>query len=291
MRKLTTAELELIVGADSCRWSSSEATSECTITVTTHVPPPPPPPPPPWNPPPPPPPPPPPSYPPGGSHPPPPPPPPCWHPPANNGGSGPNYNVIKANEGGVLQPYVPGGGAGACCSGSGVTLGGGIDLHGRTSAWLSGIGFGAPDVNRLGHYTPLVGTAAQNYLNANPLHFTQAQLDWVTSNAYNLWTNADAAAYAAAAPHGIPWGQLPSSVTTAIVDLSFNMSNGGASFAAAAPNLWNDLVTNNFQAMYNELKHFGGNATLNARASADGDLMHSALTDGSLPPAGQTMCP
>src|ERR1700722_195707 len=85
---------------------------------------------------------------------------------------GVDWDFIAAREGAMLNGYVPRDASGNPDAHSGVTIAVGFDLGGRTVASLQALGLDPTLVVLLTPYLGLRGTAAQNYVHANPLTIT-----------------------------------------------------------------------------------------------------------------------
>jgi GH24 family phage-related lysozyme (muramidase) len=188
-----------------------------------------------------------------------------------------DVNHVITNEGGVLDSvYVP-------RAGDGYTVGGGINVSAQSVQSLQNMGVDQATITALssviGVYPPNGSTTAPG------ITLTDAQAQAMTTAVMNSYFNSTGQSYSNACSFA-DFTDLPTQAQTAIADLAYKMG----SLATAAPNLWTQVTSGNWQAAVNNLMGINGqppfsssDATLNSRASADGKLIQQALTAGTLP--------
>jgi GH24 family phage-related lysozyme (muramidase) len=187
-----------------------------------------------------------------------------------------DQNYVIKNEGGVINSvYVP-------VPGDGYTVGAGINLSAQTSQGLLNMGADPATVNALssviGVYPPDGGTTAPG------ITLTTAQATSLSDVVMDSYFNTTGQDYSNACTFA-DFTDLPTQAQTAIADLQYNMG----ALSAAAPNLWSQVTSGQWQAAINNLEGINGQpafsnqTALNNRAIADGKLIQQALTAGTLP--------
>jgi len=190
---------------------------------------------------------------------------------------GVDWGFIAAREGAKLAGYVPLDGNGKPDANSGVTVAVGFDLGGRSISNLESLGLDQSLIGMLTPYLGLRGSAAQNFLNANPLMITAAQQDEIDAQAFNSYYNAVATGYNSASD-GIQFQSLAQGAQTAIVSVAYQY---GTNLAKATPNFWKQVVGCEWQAAYNNLMNFGDAYPSRRRLEA-AELL-AAINSGTLP--------
>lgn len=164
-----------------------------------------------------------------------------------------NYSFISELEGGAqLIGYVPD----VANSKSGVTIATGFDIGQRSRECLERMFKAQPQlIDKLLPYCEQHGEHAAMMLNLMPLNITQdeAQLidEYVKCESINLLAkkyNQHSA---------IKFEQLPEPMQTVIASVAFQYGN----LAKRCPNFWRTAITQNLQAMIDELVNFGDRYT------------------------------
>lgn len=136
------------------------------------------------------------------------------NPNCNNPTPSVDKTFISDNEGNQrLTAYVP-------SPNSGVTIATGIDLHGRTQASMTALGWPTDLINKVLPYTTQQGAAATAYITAHPLTITAQQADIMDSTVIGQTISNLTAAYNAATTF-TSFDALPANTQTAIADLAY----------------------------------------------------------------------
>ena len=199
-----------------------------------------------------------------------------------------NRSVIENHEGGIVtRPYVPG-------STSGVTIGGGVDLHAWMPSDLRGWGisdaemapfkpFMATGNNQFGP----VGAAATSALAANNFgSISQSLAERLTQGAEKTVLNRVANSFDQNSKISTPFFQLPSAVQTVVLDVAYkfgpNTQNQGTPrfFFEAA-------LRGDFNQAANELNEM---AKKDGRFADDAALLSVAISNGQVPSSASSSC-
>jgi hypothetical protein len=190
---------------------------------------------------------------------------------------GVDWGFIAAREGAKLNGYVPLDGNGNPAANSGVTIAVGFDLGGRSVSNLQSLGLDQSLIAILTPYLGLRGSAAQNFLTANPLTITSAQRDEIDAQAFSSYYSSVAANYNAASD-GVQFQSLAQGAQTAIVSVAYQY---GINLAKATPNFWRQVVGCEWQAAYNNLMNFGD--AYPSRRQLEAAELLTAINSGTLP--------
>lgn len=206
-----------------------------------------------------------------------------------------NDDVIVKNEGGsLLQGYVPRVRGGP--DHSGVTVAAGFDLGQHSTTDLRNLGLSKDLVEKLSPYLGLTGQEARDALVKSPLVISSDEATEINTAAFKSYfdqagrafnqtknnlaggrTNADVAMD----PDGnaMEFSKLPWQVQTAIADLWYNMGD----LRVAAPQLWNQVTTGDWEGAYQNLRNFTQiDTTLAARARGNAKLLRDAIDMGAI---------
>ncbi|WP_277965031.1 pesticin C-terminus-like muramidase [Pseudomonas sp. RIT-To-2] len=187
--------------------------------------------------------------------------------------NGVDYGFISTSEGGQkLNAYVP-------TASSGVTLGTGVDLHGRTQASMSALGWPQSLIDQLLPYTTVQGSAASTYLQSHPLSVSQANADIMDQSVLNAMISTVATNYNNASAIA-DFYQLPSGTQTAIFDLAYQY---GTNLASATPNFWNQITSGQWQQALDNLNNFGD--AYPTRRGREAQLLQADLNKYQMPSA------
>lgn len=206
--------------------------------------------------------------------------------PANNPLSGTNFSdvdktIISKHEGGDLSTAYP-----PPTPKSGVTVGIGVDLGQQTATGLANMGVSPSTISVLQPYLGLKDGTASQYLAAHPLTLTSTQDADLNNHVLPSYFNSLGASFDDTAPN-FDLSDLPWQAQTVLADLWYNMGN----LSAAAPNLWQQMTTGDWNAAYNNLMNFTNDpsSALYQRAQSDAALLKQAMDVGTLP--GMQRCP
>ncbi len=206
--------------------------------------------------------------------------------PAKTPTSGTNFSdvdksIISKNEGGDLSTAYP-----PPTPKSGVTVGIGVDLGQQTAAGLANMGVSPSTINVLTPYLGLTDGAASQRLTANGgLTLTSTQDADLNNHVLPYYFNSLGSSFNGTASFQL--GSLPWQAQTVLADLWYNMGN----LSVAAPHLWQQMTTGDWNAAYNNLMSFTSDpsSTLYHRAQSDAALLKQAMDVGTLP--GMQRCP
>ena len=181
-------------------------------------------------------------------------------------------NFLNNEEGGIrTSGYWPND------ANSGVTIGGGVDLAGRTEAELRGWGVPQSVIDILKPYFHYQGSAAQSYLSSHPLTLTQAQANDLTTRAQDAFTRIVATNYNN--DSGGNFYSLPSGAQTAIVSVAYQYGpNLGA--PDVTPAFWSQVTSGNWAAAVANLNNFGD--AYDSRRDREAALIAADLNAGRL---------
>lgn len=162
-----------------------------------------------------------------------------------------NYNFISELEGGAkLNGYVPD----AANSKSGVTIATGFDIGQCDEAALKYL---LPEfiANKLKRFCLLKGEQALKACKQNPLNINENEATIIDLCVKQQSTDYLVAAYNKHS--AIKFEQLPGPMQTVIASVAFQYGN----LAKRCPNFWRTAITQNTQAMIDELVNFGDRYT------------------------------
>ncbi|QTT91585.1 pesticin C-terminus-like muramidase [Pseudomonas chlororaphis] len=159
---------------------------------------------------------------------------------------------------------------------SGVTLGVGVDLGGKTAASLLNDGVPQSLVSILGEYTGLRGQQALNKLQQKPLVISEAQAKELTGIYFEIISSAVERRVNNAAGAG-KFRSIPFQTRTAIIDLSYQYSDN---LAARTPKTWGMIIGGDWKGLVQELNNFGD--AYPTRRKAEAKLIQSDIDMGLL---------
>ncbi|BDH45306.1 peptidase [Salmonella enterica subsp. enterica serovar Choleraesuis] len=184
-------------------------------------------------------------------------------------------DLIQAKEGFSTKEYVPKDINGRPSSSSGVTVGIGVDLGGKTTDSLAKDGITMQFINFLKPYLGLKGDNAQNFLNSHPLNLTTTQANDLSNNYINRFSSTVANNFNAASK--VKFSSIPLNTRTAIVSAAYQY---GTNLAKATPHYWTQVTTGQWQAAINNLNNFGDQWP--TRRKSEAELIKSDLSAGKL---------
>jgi hypothetical protein len=200
--------------------------------------------------------------------------------PAPPGGSV-DWDFIHQREaagGPSLSMYVPEDGQRHVLGRSGPTIAYGFDVGQRSPRDLQRLGLSQPVMDALIPYARRTGTAAQTYVKAHPLTLAQSDVDAIDQAVRNRMASDLAAKFDAASQVG-PFSGLPSHTQTAIADLYHQY--GWSDPARAAPNLWRQVTSGDWQGAYDNLQDF--HDIFPSRRKDEATLLKQDMDAGILP--------
>lgn len=156
-------------------------------------------------------------------------------------------SFLSANEGGQrLRAYVPDGDQ------SGITVGTGVDLAGRTQQSMTSLGWPQSLITQLLPYTTQRGQAARDYISANPLVISAENATLMDTSVFNDIVDDIARRFDAAASFA-DFDQLPPGTQTVIADMAYQY---GPNLRGETPNFWQQITTGDWQAALANLLDF-----------------------------------
>lgn len=197
---------------------------------------------------------------------------------SGNNFSNVNTKAIVTNEGGSqVNGYVPRAKGGS--DHSGVTIAGGFDLGQHNLAELRSLGLPEDITKQISQYVGLKGQAARDAITKAPLKITAAQAAQIDQAVLHDKLDAAGAAFNRQTKKAGAFSSLPWRAQTAIADLWYNMGD----LSKAAPNLWKQVTTGDWEGAYRNLKNFNTkDQTLARRAQKNAGLLRNAIDSGSL---------
>ncbi|MFO1145565.1 MAG: pesticin C-terminus-like muramidase [Rhodospirillales bacterium] len=200
---------------------------------------------------------------------------------------------LTAMEGSVSYGYVPthrsGASKGQAIGRSGVTIGIGCDLGGRSEDDLLRLGLPATLVGKLKPYLGKRRREAQQALAARPLQLSQAEAAVLSAAIAGEIFERLAARYDAAT-EGLPgarrFAQLPWQARTVIGSVAYQY---GDNLPRATPRFWTVALTQDWPALVRALESFGDAYTPRRRREAE--LLRSMLAEDGACAAGTAPSP
>lgn len=183
-------------------------------------------------------------------------------------------SFIQQNEGFSATGYVPKEN-GAISPTSGVTIGFGVDLGGKTETSLLSDGVPQSIADILAPYTQLKGQDAQNKLDQSPLTLTTDQANTVSEVYMNLIGSQVGQDYNAASSSS--FSSLPKGTRSAVVDLAYQYGTG---LSTATPSFWGDITSQNWASAVSELNNF--HDSYPTRRQSEANLIQADINDGLL---------
>ena len=198
--------------------------------------------------------------------------------PLNASGTKVDVNWLIAREDVTLRTtgIVPEDKNGDPLDSSGVTIGYGVDLGGKTVAGLKADGVDADTLQIITPYLGLKGYIAEATLEDSPLTLTVDQATQLTQAALNENIQHVAKLYDAATDPG-DFASLPGNTHTAIANLGYQYYD----LPDKAPNFWSYITTGQWTEAVDELNNFGDN--YGPRRQLEADLIKKDIDAGTLP--------
>lgn len=193
----------------------------------------------------------------------------------NNSNRIANESFIKAKEGFSTSGYVPKDASKRPDSKSGVTIGVGVDLGGKTKDSMINDGVAKSFVTILEPYLGLKGQSAQDKLNKSPLKLTEAQAMDLSKNYINRFSTGVASKYKTAT--GKNFSTLPLGTRTAIVSVSYQY---GQNLAVATPEFWKQVTSSRWADAVKNLNNFKDNFP--TRRQSEANLIQADITAGKI---------
>jgi hypothetical protein len=162
-----------------------------------------------------------------------------------NGGI--NWTFIVARETRATVGYVPKAGR------SGVTIASGVDLGQIDAKTLRRWGLADALVSQLAPYTKLTETAAEQFLAANPLVISGADVDLIDAAARADHIEKLAEDYDGDTGGEPAFAELPSEAQTVIASVAWQYGD----VRRRCPNFWRAATRQDWHGLYDELMHFG----------------------------------
>ena len=113
----------------------------------------------------------------------------------------------------------------------------------------------------------------------NPLAITREEASQINRIVLNSKLNAAAKAFDDELANAGQFSKLPWHAQTVIADLWYNMGD----LRDAAPRLWQQVTSGDWEAAYRNLRTFSHHPSLAARARRDAELIRDAIDIGVLP--------
>lgn len=162
---------------------------------------------------------------------------------------------------------------------SGVTIGRGVDLGTKTTSQLSSWGMSQSGIATLAPYLGYKGTAAQQILVqlGAPVISTADAL--AISNSAEQQIFSSAISYYNSRNPTVPFYQLPDAAQTVLVDIAYNLGS-----LSKAPNFTGYAASGQWDKVVSELRNWTGNKPdpLTVRHNADADNIQRAINANSL---------
>ena len=198
--------------------------------------------------------------------------------PLTAGGTKVDVNWLIAQEDVALATngFIPVGNDGDPLENSGVTIGYGVDLEGKTEAGLKADGVDADTLRLLLPYLGLKTYEAAAALQDNPLTLTADQATQLTQAVLNENIQHVAGIYDAATDPGT-FEALPADTQTAIADIGYQYY----SLPKTAPVYWSYITTGQWSAAVGDLNNFGDESE--GRRQREARLIQQDIDAGTLP--------
>lgn len=180
-----------------------------------------------------------------------------------------NWDFIQKLEGkGVKQGYVPD----PDNSQSGVTIASGVDLGQQTLDGLASYSIPHELVTKLAPYIGLKKHAAVQFLRANPLVLTAAEVKDLDRIIHNEHYNALVREYDKAS--SIPFRKIPDAAQTVICSVAFQY---GTQLYRRTPNFWRIVTSQDWPRAIRALRNF--NDRYPTRRNKEADYLEKHLKD------------
>ena len=193
----------------------------------------------------------------------------------NNSNRIANESFIRSKEGFSVTGYVPKDASSHADANSGVTIGVGVDLGGKTKASMLSDGITQAFVTILEPYLGLKGQTAQNKLTNSPLTLTENQAMELSRNYINRFSTVVAQKYNAAT--GSNFSKLPLGTRTAVVSVSYQY---GTNLASATPTFWKQVTQGLWADAVKNLNDFKDSYA--TRRKSEASLIQADINSGKL---------
>lgn len=193
----------------------------------------------------------------------------------NNSNRISNETFIRQKEGFSASGYVPKNASNRPDANSGVTIGVGIDLGGKTTASMRNDGVADSFIQFLAPYLGVKGQTAQDLLTRSPLTLTDSQAMDLSKNYINRFSTDIATRYNNAS--SIKFSTIPLATRTAIVSVGYQY---GTNLASATPNFWKQVTQGKWKEAVANLNSFGDNYA--TRRKSEAALIQSDLNAGKI---------
>lgn len=174
-----------------------------------------------------------------------------------------DWNFISELEGKAVDTaYVP-------SDNSGVTIGTGVDLKMKNAEFLETLGVPLDIIEVLEPYFGLKGNDAKNYIKENPLVLSAVDVKILDESIQKYHANKIKSDYEK--DSGKSWSALTSNQQTVITSVGFQYGN----MKHKTPNFWNGVISNDWNAVTNELLDFGDD--YKTRRKKEAKLLNSKI--------------
>lgn len=158
---------------------------------------------------------------------------------------------------------------------SGVTIATGFDIGQRNAADMNGMDIAQDLKAKLMPYVLMKGPAALDFLNANPLVITDAEVQSIDDAVHESFTAQLVASYNGAVsgkPGLQPFDGIIPEAQTVIASVAYQY---GTNLARATPRFWGDVTSQNWPQTVTELRNFGD--AYPTRRNKEADLLEGAI--------------
>ena len=174
-----------------------------------------------------------------------------------------DWNFISELEGKAVDTaYVP-------SDNSGVTIGTGVDLKMKNAEFLETLGVPSDIIEVLEPYFGLKGDEAKKYIEDNPLVLSAVDVKILDESIQKYHANKIKSDYEK--DSGKSWSALTSNQQTVITSVGFQYGN----MKHKTPNFWNGVISNDWNAVTNELLDFGDD--YKTRRKKEAKLLNSKI--------------
>ena len=174
-----------------------------------------------------------------------------------------DWNFISELEGKAVDTaYVP-------SDNSGVTIGTGVDLKMKNAEFLETLEVPLDIIEVLEPYFGLKGDEAKKYIKDNPLVLSAVDVKILDESIQKYHANKIKSDYEK--DSGKSWSALTSNQQTVITSVGFQYGN----MKHKTPNFWNGVISNDWNAVTNELLDFGDD--YKTRRKKEAKLLNSKI--------------
>ncbi|MBI1199964.1 MAG: pesticin [Phenylobacterium sp.] len=163
-------------------------------------------------------------------------------------------DFLAEREGARRKMYVPTDKEGRVIGDSGPTIGVGVDLGRKDTAYLRALGLRPELVDQLAPYTGKRRDVALQYVQENPLVLSEQDYKSLNAAVQDRELRKLASKFDAVSQVG-PFSKLPRDTQTAIGSLYFQYGTDAPD--KAAPNFWRQITAGDWDGAYHNLKKFG----------------------------------